>query len=400
MDGADLLPRAFEAVPLAAIIKKAVSIPVITTGRLDPVLGDQFIREGKIDAIEMQRRLLADPDLPNKAISGHMEDVAPCTACLQCCSNVALEKDLACRVNAALGYAEDYHVKPGDKKKKVVVIGGGPGGMEAARVAALRGHQVTLFEKEPKLGGLLPLAALVKGTEIEDLPALVKYLETQITKLGVDIRLGKEFTPSMLNELKPDVVFVATGASATVPNIPGIENKIVVSGASLHHKLKTLLRHSSPESLRPLTKLWMPVGKRVVIIGGAIQGVELAEFLIKRGRKVTIVDTGKPESLGEGMAMAMLMSLMVWLGDKGIPMLTEVKYEEITDKGLVITTKEGQKKLIEADSIATATSMKPNNEILKDLQGKVPEIYTIGDCDKPGLIIDAIAQAYHIARKI
>jgi 2,4-dienoyl-CoA reductase (NADPH2) len=272
--------------------------------------------------------------------------------------------------------------------------------MEAARVAALRGHQVTLYEKEPKLGGLLPLAALVKGTEIEDLPALVKYLETQVKKMGVDLKLGKEFTPSLLDGNKPDVLILAAGASATVPDIPGIDNKIVVSGASLHHKLKTLLRHSSPETLRPLTKLWMPVGKRVIIIGGAIQGLELAEFLIKRGRKVTVVDTGKAESLGEGLAMTMRMSLLIWLGDKNIPMLTEVKYEEITDKGLMITTKEGQRQMIEADSIATATSMKPNNEILKDLQGKVPEIYAIGDCNKPGLIIDAIAEGYRIAKTI
>ena len=249
---------------------------------------------------------------------------------------------ITCRIDAALGSSEDYMIKPAPKKKKVLIIGGGPGGMEAARVAALRGHPVVLYEKEPKLGGLLPLAALVKGTEIEDLPALIKYLEGQLTKLKVDVRLGQEFKLSYLAEIKPDVFILAAGAEATLPDIPGIENKIVVSGASLHQKLKGLLRHSSPDSLRSLTKLWMPVGKRVVIIGGGIQGCELAEFMVKRGRNITIVDTAK--KLGAGLAGINTLALPTWLAKKGATLIPGVqKYIEITDKGLVIINKDGQR---------------------------------------------------------
>ena len=389
-------------VPMAAKIKEVVSIPVMAVGRLDPKLGNQFIKEGKIDFVAMTRRLLADPELPNKVAAGRLDDIAPCTACMSCSYNPISANPhhpISCRIDAALGGIDDYQIKPASKTKKVVVIGGGPGGMEAARVAALRGHQVTLFEKEPKLGGLLPLAALVKGTEIEDLPALIKYLETQITKLKVDIRLGKEFTPAMLDEMKPDAVIVAAGASAAVPDIPGIDKKIVVSGASLHQKLKMLLRHSSPEALRPLTKLWMPVGKRVVIIGGGIQGCELADFLVKRGRKVTIVETAN--YIGEGLTGVNIMGLPPWLISKGANLIAGVKkYEEVTDKGLIITNKEGQKQLLEADSIVTATTMKPHDEILQDLKGKVTELFAIGDCHNPGLIIDAIAEGYRIAKAL
>jgi 2,4-dienoyl-CoA reductase (NADPH2) len=389
-------------VPLAAKLKEVISIPVMAVGRLDPVLGNQFIKEGKIDFVGMTRRLLADPELPNKVIAGKLEDIAPCTACLTCTydptSDIPMNV-INCRINAALGSTEDYQIKPAAKKKKVLVIGGGPGGMEAARVAALRGHQVTLYEKEPKLGGLLPLAALVKGTEVEDLPGLMKYLETQVKKLGVDIKLSKEFTVAQLAETKPDVVILAAGAVASLPDIPGIEKSIVVSGASLHQKLKSLLRHSSPESLRSLTRLWMPVGKRVIVIGGGIQGCELAEFLTKRGRKITIVDTAP--KLGKGLAGLNGVILPTWLAKKGATLIAGVKkYEEVTDQGLVIINKEGQRQLLEADSIVTATTLIPRDELLKELQGKVSEIYAVGDCHQGGLILDAIAEGYRVARTI
>ena len=389
-------------VPQAAKIKQVVSIPVMAVGRLDPIVGNQFIKEGKIDFVGMTRRLLADPELPNKVAAGKLEDIAPCTACINCTFNPTLDIPMSfvtCRINAALGGSEDYQIKPAAKKKKVLIIGGGPGGMEAARVAALRGHQVVLYEKEPKLGGLLPLAALVKGTEIEDLPALIKYLEGQLTKLKVEVKLGKEFTLANLKEIKPDVFILAAGAEATLPDIPGIDNKIVVSGASLHQKLKSLLRHSSPDSLRSLTRLWMPVCKRVIIIGGGIQGCELAEFLVKRGRSVTIVDTAK--KLGAGLAGINNATLPMWLAGKGAKLIPGVKkYAEVTDKGLVIIDKEGQRQLLEADSIVTATTSKPHDELLKEVAGKVAEIYAIGDCHQGGLIIDAIAEGHRIAKSL
>ena len=270
--------------------------------------------------------------------------------------------------------------------------------MEAARVAAIRGHEVILYEKEPKLGGLLPLAALVKGLEIEDLPALVRYLKVQITKLGVKIRLGQEVNPSVIEEIKPDVVILAAGGIPAVPDIPGINRRNVVSSADLHRRLKKYLRFFSPKVIRWLTKFWMPIGKRVVVIGGQLHGCEIAEFLIMRGRKVTIVDTA--DTMGEGLMEELKWLFFRWLDKRGATTMTGVKYVEITDKGLTIITKEGKRQTIEADTILPAIPLAPNAELMKALEDKVPEIYAIGDCSEPRLIIDAIADGYRIARAL
>jgi 2,4-dienoyl-CoA reductase (NADPH2) len=383
-------------IPIAAAIKKAVSIPVIAVGRLDPTLGEKALREGKADFIGLCRRLMADPELPNKLASGRLDDIRPCIACKECMRGY--NQAVRCRVNAALGTEREYAIKQANKKKRVLVVGGGPAGMEAARVAALRGHEVILYEREPKLGGVLPMAAVVKGLEIEDLPALVRYLKRQITKLGVKIRLGKEVSPSVVEEIKPDVVILATGGIPTLPDIPGINGRNVVSTIKLHRSLKIYLRFLGPRFLRWLTKFWMPLGKNVVIIGGAIQGCELAEFLVKRDRKVTIVDTA--EEMGEGLVANTKTRLFWWLFKRGVTMMTEVKYEEITDKGLTIITKEGKRQTIEADSIVPAIPLTPNTELLQSLEEKAPEIYPIGDCREPRLIIDAIADGSRIAHAI
>jgi len=385
-------------VPLAAAIKKVVSIPVIVVGRLDPQLGEKILQQGKADFIGLNRRLFADPELPNKVASGRLEDIAPCTACINCLGRAHLDQPIRCRVNTALGHEREYAIRPAEKKKKVVIIGGGPAGMEAARVASLRGHEVILYERERKLGGLLPLAAVVKGLEIEDLVALVRYLKIQIVKLGVKIRVGKEVKPSLIEEIKPDVVIVATGGIPTIPEIPGINRRNVVDSSDLHHKLRTYLRFIGPKLLGWLTRFWMPIGKRVIIIGGAIHGCQLAEFLVKRGKKVTIVDM--TTTLGEGLVEITKRRLFAWLAKKGVDMMCEVKYDKITDGGLTIITKEGKKQTIEADTVVLAMPLTPNTELYRALEGKVREIYHIGDCREPGLILEAIADGSRIARAI
>jgi len=381
---------------LAAAMKKVLSIPVIIVGKLDPELGEKILREGKADFIAMTRRLQADPELPNKVAAGRLEDIAPCTACGTCLDQ-HIQLARRCRINAAMG-TESYTIDKAEKRKKVVVIGGGPAGMEAARVAALRGHEVILYEKASKLGGLLPLAALVKGLEIEDLPAMVRYLKTQIKKLGVKTELGKEADISVIEEIKPDVVILAAGGIPTVPEITGINKRNVISTPALHRMLKFYLRFLGPGTLRWLTRFWLPIGKRVVIIGGGIHGCEVAEFLVKRGRKVTIVETA--EAIGEGMLDFRLGLTLDWFNRKGVTIMPGVKYVEITDKGLIIITKGGDRQTIEADSIVPAMPLKSNIELLKSLEGKVPEVYAIGDCKEPRLIVDAIADGWRIARAI
>jgi len=385
--------------PLAAGIKKVVSVPVFAVGRLDPLLGEKILERGEADFIAMQRRLIADPELPNKVAAGRLDDIAPCTACFGCFSFLDAKEPVRCRINGATGGVLDYAIEKAPKKKKVLVVGGGPAGMEAARVAAVRGHDVVLYEKTKRLGGLLSLATVVKNPNLEDLEALVRYLKTQLDNLGVAVKLGREVTPPLIDKLKPDIAIIATGGIPTIPEIPGIKGRNVISTAELHRRLKSLLRFFNPGTIRSLTKLWMPVGKRVIVLGGGIHGCEIAEFLVKRRRKVTILDTADALQ-DKRWAMVQNVRMFNWLSKKGVIMMTGVKYERITDKGLIITTKEGKKQTIEADSILPVNPLAPNSELFKSLQGKIPEVYSIGDSSTAGLIIDAIADGYSIGREI
>jgi 2,4-dienoyl-CoA reductase (NADPH2) len=379
-------------IPGAAGIKSVVTIPVTVVGKLDADIGEKIIREGKVDFIAMTRRLLADPDYPRKIAEGRNDDIQPCTGCDNCLGS------RRCRINGLLGTPYNT-IEKAPKQKKVLVIGGGPSGMSAARVSALRGHDVTLYEKSTMLGGLMPIAAIVKGSRPEDLTLIIKYFSRQLVKLGVKVEFGKEADLDVVDRIKPDVVFLAAGGASSVPGIFGIDKPNVVSGASLHKQLKFALNFFNPYWLRKLTKYYMPIGKSVIIIGGAIQGCELAEFLAKRGRKVTVVET-KP-TIGEGMVDALLSNLLKWFEKNGVTLISGVKeYVEITGKGLTIISGDGKKHPLEADSIVTALPLTPNNELLNGLKSKVKEVYAIGDCREPLLIADAIGAGLRTAREI
>jgi 2,4-dienoyl-CoA reductase (NADPH2) len=387
---------------MAAAIKQAVSVPVIVCGKMDWEIGEKAIREGKVDIISMNRRLIADPEAPKKVLEGRLEDIRPCTSCMTCFNLGEHFQPVACRVSAAMGKEREYEIKPARKKKKVMIIGGGPAGMEAARVAALRGHQVMLYDKEKSLGGSIPIASMVKGLEREDNMSFVRYLTVQMKKLGVETHTGTEITPEMVDTVKPDVLILATGGTHEVPNIPGINHSNVLTGKQLHQRLKFFLKFTDPGTLRKLSGIWLPsIGKNVVIMGGRLHGCQTAEFLVHRGRKVTIVDTGTKAEIGDGLIEVFLKPyLFYWLEDHGVEIIPEVQYKEITRQGLTITTKNGARRVINADTIVTALPLKPNTGLLKKMEGMAKEVYAIGDTRQPGLIFDAIADGARIAREL
>ncbi|MGD9186952.1 MAG: FAD-dependent oxidoreductase [Desulfobacteraceae bacterium] len=387
---------------MAAEIKKAVSVPVIVCGKMDWENGEEAIRKGQVDIISMNRRLLADPGAPKKVLEGRLDDIVPCTSCMTCFNLGEHFQPVACRVNPSLGKESEYEIKPAQTPKKVMVIGGGPSGMEAARVAALRGHQVVLYDKEKRLGGSMPVAQVVKGFEREDIMSFTRYLIHQIDKLGVKVHSKTVATPEIVEKEKPDVLLLAAGGTHEIPDIPGIDSRKVQTGKALHQKLKMALKFSDPKSIRKLSKLWLPgIGKNVVIMGGRLHGCQTAEYLVHNGRNVTVVDTGTREEIGEGLIEVFLKPyLLYWLEDHGTEFVTEAQYKAVTKQGLVITTKDGTERTLAADTIITALPLKPNTELAEQMAGKAKEVYTIGDAQKPALIFEAVAEGARIAREI
>lgn len=353
---------------LAEGIKQVVSIPVATGNRInDPVLAEHILVEGKADLIAMATPLIADPFLPNKAREGQLEDIRMCTACCNCWDDVMKGKPVTCSVNASAGKELEYPIIATKKPKKVFVIGGGPAGMEAARVASQRGHQVTLFEKGLKLGGQLLYAVLPPYKE--EWNTLVNYLVTQLGKLNVEVRLDEECTARAVVEGEPDAVIVATGAAPILPNIPGVDKEHVMTA------IEALTRSKQ-------------VGQSVVIVGGGSIGCETAEFLFKMGKKVTILEM--LDRIGEDIGEWNRWLIVDRLNAAGIRVETSAKVELITEKGVKITRPNGLQEFFEADSVVIAVGMMSADKIAKEVNGKVTSLFKVGDCVEPRKVREAI----------
>ncbi len=388
-------------------IKKAISIPVSGVGRLDYENGEKAIKQGRIDMIWLGRRLMVDPAYPVKVKEGRFDDIRPCIGCMNCLSHLLLNDPIKCRWNGFMGREHELGCDGIDfpktaKKKKVMVVGAGPGGMEAARVAALRGHEVHLYEKEKNLGGLLPLATFIKGTEFDDLSPALKWYEGQLKKISnIKINLGVEVNAAVVDKLKPDVVILSPGSTYELPKIPGIDSKIVVTTHQLKEKAQTYLKYIGSGAMSKLSKIYLPIGDHVAIVGGDLKGLEAAEFLVKRRKKVTVLE--ESDQLGEGMNVWIQYKFIPWMmSNPNITVHKGVTYDKIHDKGITVTTAEGKKLDIAADTVMIIEKDRKNYHLYDALKGKVPEIHIIGDAreDKNAWLEGTIHDAVTVGMKI
>ena len=363
----------------AGEIRAAVGIPVITTGMMDPRLIpdviDEYIGSGKIDFIGMTRRMYADPDYANKICAGELGEIRPCANCISCWHDT-------CRVNAGLVRAggeempEGYKIQKTSTPKKVQIAGGGPAGLEAAHVAAERGHEVTLYEKDGSWGGLTRTAIAYKGKN-EKIADHTEWLVRQCEKYGVTMATGKEVTKAVVEDLAPDVVIVATGGKPTVPNIPGIDNPKVVIGASN-----------------------VPDGKKVVVIGGQLEGIQAAIFLAKRGKEVVVVEEGPENNLGLNIPSELKDKYICWCHTHNIKLYPNVTIDEVTDAGITITHDYGITETLECDSIQVMLPVSADTSLLDEIKGSVSEAYAIGNCNEYGLIREAVRDGNLLARHL
>jgi 2,4-dienoyl-CoA reductase (NADPH2) len=392
---------------LAQGIKQAVSIPVMACNRInDPLLADQILRDGQADLIGFARGLIADPELPNKALQGRFDEINRCIACNQGCFDPIFDqKPVTCLVNARAGAEGKLTIEPATRKKKVMVIGGGPAGMEAARVAAFRGHRVSLYEKAEKLGGQLHLAAAPPGRG--EFLTFVSYLERQMKAQNVAVYTRTEITPEYVELEKPDVVVVATGAEPWASEIKGINRpNVVMAWDVLSGRVDA--------------------GKEVVVIGGGAVGLGTAIFLARKGtidgdtlrflmanqaetfetlnsllfrgvKKVTVVEM--LNRLGQDLGRSTRWTIMQDLWRLSIKAMTHTHAKEITDGG-VIVDRGGQENLIRGDTVVVATGAKAVNALYKKLQGRASEIYLIGDAKTPRKALEAVAEGLAVGRII
>ena len=369
-------------VHLAEEIKAAVDIPVSVAGRInDPTFADDILTQGKSDFISFARALHADPEFPRKAQEGRPEDICMCVGCMQgCIDMLGTGAPIFCAVNSSVGKEGPYEIKSAPRKKKVMVIGGGPGGMEAARIAALRGHEVSLYEKEDVLGGQVRWAA--KPPFRGEYEQVIRYLSHQIKKTGVAVHLCQEVDKGSVYEQKPDVVIVATGAYPYKGNFPGRNKPHVCTYLDI-----------LSGSVEP--------GKKVAIIGGDKIACEVAEFIVEMGSEVIVADPNDAfcQDCGQKIRWMIMERLE---SEEKVEMRPRTTLERIDDTSITLQ-KDGVIEQIDGiDTVVLCVGKVTENRLADQLKADatIPELYMVGDCIRPRKITEAIAEGAAVGHRI
>ncbi|WP_295647600.1 FAD-dependent oxidoreductase [uncultured Dietzia sp.] len=395
----------------AAAIKKAVSVPVIGVGRMLPEVSEMGIDDDKIDFAAMGRQLLADPDLPNKLKAGTPELVRPCINCYLCVAENFFDDTPFCAVNPPLGNEGLLPLTPAPKREHVVVVGAGPAGLESAVVLTERGHRVTVLDKADRLGGTMWFSTLTTPAN----EPLISFYRAKIDQLGIDVRLNTEATVETVRALGADRVIVATGAVRPAPQIPGGKLPHVHTGDSLRATMLgtatadeagTFLRLAGklgrlsgitkrPSWIRRLTKIALPMGKNVVVIGGSLVGLELAEFLGERDRNVTLLHDS--QQLGLPLAMPRRWTAVRHAKHYGVDIKRNVKVTRITESSVEWTDAKGNAKSAPADMVIYADGTTAAAPLADSLRAAGIDCEVIGDAGDVGYIHGAIHSAWKVA---
>ncbi len=374
------MPKGY-AVELAAKAKAAVSIPILLGGRMnDPDIGEAAIRDEKIDAVVLGRPALADPEYPNKVLTGHTEKIRPCIACNQgCITRLQRGKQPTCAVNPTAMREIRFALKPCVRPKKVVIVGGGAAGMEAARTAALRGHQVTLIEKNAKLGGCMIQAG--SHSFKKEVADLNRWYQQELKGLSVDIHTGTEATPDMVKSLEADVVILSTGYVPVMPKVPGIENPMAI---------ECMDAYAHPEK----------IGQNVVVVGGGLVGCEMALGYAMEGKQVTAVEAlDTLMTAGEEAPPIPNGQMIPDLFDHyGVKVLTRHKLTAVGDGTVTLASEEGEKTIL-ADTAVIAVGFRPAPSMAAELMDSGAVVYEITG-QNIGTILRAIWSGYELGNNI